>query len=93
MLFTSDSAAGLADGTITLTFRTWSRPQARAGGHYRTCGLRLEVEDIRRADLASIGDADARRAGYPSAEALRTAFKKQGHDGDVWRIECSTFLS
>jgi hypothetical protein len=87
MLFTKDAASGLANGTITLTFRTWSRPQARTGGLYRTCGLVLEVDDIKRVDPVSISDADARRAGYLSAEVLRRKLDKQGHDGSVWRVE------
>ena len=87
MLFTKDAVSGLADGTITLTFRTWSRPQARAGGRYRTCGLLLVVDAIGRVDPVSISDADARRAGYPSAEVLRRKLEKQGHDGVVWRVE------
>ena len=82
MLFTMDVAAGLANGTITLTFRTWSKPQAKAGGRYRTCGLLVEVDAIRRADPVSISDADARRAGYLSAEVLRRKLEKQGHDVD-----------
>jgi hypothetical protein len=87
MLFTKDAAAGLANGTITLTFRTWSRPQARAGGRYRTCGLLLEVNAVGRVDTVSISDADARRAGYLSAEVLRRELDKKGHDGAVWRVE------
>jgi hypothetical protein len=38
--FTKDSASGLADGTITLTFRTWPRPQAKtARTRYRLSAL------------------------------------------------------
>jgi hypothetical protein len=88
MLFTKDAASGLANGTITLTFRTWTRPQARAGGRYRTWGLLLEVDDVRRIDPGSITDADARRAGYDSADELRRRLADQGdHDGAVWRVE------
>ena len=87
MLFTSDALPGLANGTITLTFRTWSRPQARVGGRYRTGGLLLEVSAVNRVSAHSITDEDARRAGSPSAEALRQRLQKQGHDGHVWRIE------
>jgi hypothetical protein len=87
VLFTNDAAPGLADGSITLTFRAWSRPQARAGGRYRTCGLLLEVETVTRVDPASIGDAEARRAGFPSAEVLRNKLEQQDHDGKVWRVE------
>jgi hypothetical protein len=87
MLFTKDSAAGLADGTITLTFRTWSRPQAKVGGRYRTWGLLLEVDDVRSVDPGSITNTEARRAGYPSPEALVRRLEQQGHDGAVWRVE------
>jgi hypothetical protein len=87
MLFTSDAAAGLANGTITLTFRAWSKPQAKAGGRYRTLGLLLEVDAISRVDLRSISDAEARRAGYMSADVLRAKLEKQDHDGGVWRVE------
>lgn len=87
MLFTRDVVSGLADGTITLTFRTWTRSQAKAGGRYRTSGLLLEVDTVVRVDPDSISDADARRAGDPSAEVLRHRLEKQGHDGRVWRVE------
>src|SRR5262245_38391020 len=87
MLFTHDVASRLADGTITVTFRTWSRPQAKVGGHYRTCGLLLEVDSVGRVDPVSINDAEARRAGYPSAEFLRRKLEEQDHDGMVWRVE------
>lgn len=87
MLFTHDVASGLADGTITLTFRTWSKPQAKPGGRYRTCGLLLEVDSVTRADVASINNDDARRAGYTSVEDLRHKLAAQGHAGSVWRVE------
>ena len=88
MLFTQDAASGLAAGTITLTFRTWSRPPARAGGRYRTLGLLLEVDDIRKVEVRSINDADARRAGFSSAHALKSELEKQeGYDDEVWRVE------
>jgi hypothetical protein len=87
MLFTRDAVSGLKDGTITLTFRTWSRPHAKAGGRYRTCGLLLEVDSVNRVPPASINDSDARRAGYASKEALRRVLDEQGHDGSVWRVE------
>ena len=87
MLFTKDAVAGLADGTITLTFRTWTKPQAKAGGQYRTWGLLLEVDDVRRVDPMKITAADARRAGSPTAEELRRRLEEHGHDGWVWRVE------
>jgi hypothetical protein len=87
MLFTKDAVPGLANGTITLTFRAWSKPQARVGGRYRTGGLLLEVDAVSRVDPRSITDADARRAGNPSADDLRNRLETQGPDGSVWRVE------
>src|SRR5688500_13877034 len=78
MLFTSDAVPGLAAGTITLTFRNWTRAQARVGGRYRTGGLLLEVLAVSRVAPDSITDAEARRAGSPSANALRQRFENEG---------------
>src|SRR5262245_52484261 len=87
MLFTHDALSGLADGTITVTFRTWTRPQAKTGGRYRTGGLLLEVDAVTQVDAASISNADARRAGFASADVLREQLGNQGHEGRVWRVE------
>ena len=70
MLFEQRFWGGLADGSITMTFRRWKRRQAVAGHRYRTGGGILEVEAVDVIDAADITDADARRAGYPSAAAL-----------------------
>jgi len=87
MLFTVDAIPGLADGSITLTFRTWTRPQAKVGGRYRTGGLLLEVTSVSQISPSSITDAEARRAGSSSAKALRQRLEAQGHDVQVWRVE------
>src|SRR5262245_32652731 len=87
MLFTKDAWPCLADGTITVTFRTWTRPQAKVGGRYRTGGLLLEVDAVDLVAADSISDADARRAGHRTVEALRDRLGKQGHAGRVWRVQ------
>jgi len=88
MLFTQDAASGIAKGTITLTFRTWSRPHAKAGGLYRTCGLLLEVSDARKVPVLSITNDDAKRAGHSSAQTLRDELALQeGYGDEVWRVE------
>jgi hypothetical protein len=86
VLFTQDSVPGLADGSITLTFRTWTAPRAKAGGRHRFGGLLLEIDAVERVDVDSIGDADARRAGYASADALRAQLAGHRHRGRVWRV-------
>lgn len=65
MLFTADAYEGLVEGTITVTFRHWTRPQVKVGGSYKIPrkDITLVVDDLRQLPAADIGDADARRAG------------------------------
>jgi hypothetical protein len=70
VLFEQRYAAGIADGTITLTFRRWKRPQVVAGRCYRTAAGRLEVEAVDVVEPSGVTDAEARRAGFASAAEL-----------------------
>jgi len=70
VLFEQRYGPGIADGSVTLTFRRWLRPQVVAGRRYRTAAGMLEVEAIEPVTPADITDADAVRAGHPSAAAL-----------------------
>jgi hypothetical protein len=64
--FTRDAHAGVADGSITVTFRSWSRPMVKVGGRYRVGEATVEVTSLETvpasavpADaLARLGDAD-----------------------------------
>src|SRR3954451_4195064 len=60
----------LADGSLTVTFRRWRRPQAVAGRRYRTPAGIIEAERVDIVTPESITDRDARRSGYPSAAAV-----------------------
>ena len=76
MLFSADAWPGLADGSITLTFRTWTRPQAKAGGRYRVGGMLLEATAVDLVAVATITEEEAapcRRgvAGRAAAPARR----------------------
>lgn len=71
MLFSSRSWPGIQDGSITLTFRRWKRPQALAGRAYRTPAGRIRVDACNIIDPSSIDDVEARQAGFGSADALR----------------------
>jgi hypothetical protein len=64
VLFPQPLHAGLRDGSITLTFRNWKRPQAKVGGRYRTGGGDLVVESIDAVRAGAVNDAEARRAGF-----------------------------
>ena len=85
MLFPNRMHAGLRDGSITVTFRHWTRPQAKVGGRYRTGGGDLVVESIEPVQSGAITDDDARRAGAPDAAALRREMR-WGDDVAVLRI-------
>ena len=86
MLFSADAWPRLADGSITLTFRTWTRPQAKEGGRYRVGGMLLEAVDVREVLAGEITDDEARRAGAADAAAV---LARMGVDADrtVWRVE------
>ena len=75
MLFERRLREGLHDGTITIAFRRWRRPQVVAGGHYRTGLGIVAVESI---DLVAEGDIttdDAAAAGYVSPQRLRAELR------------------
>lgn len=86
MLFQKRFWDGIRDGTITLTFRRWKRPQVVAGRVYRTAAGRLEVLSVDVVDPATIADDDAVRAGHASGDALRDDLP--GEEGNpTYRIE------
>ena len=86
MQFLKSQVDAIADGTITLTFRNWTRAQAKAGGRYRTWGHLLEAANVRAVPARKITNVDARRAGEASGEALRARLGVSGDD-PVYRIE------
>ena len=71
MLFRKRFWAGLADGSVTLAFRRWSRPQVVAGRPYRSPAGMLHVDAVEAVEFDTIGDEDATRAGYRDAAELR----------------------
>ncbi|QYK42941.1 MAG: winged helix-turn-helix transcriptional regulator [Paracoccaceae bacterium] len=93
MLFTSDILDQIATGRVTLAFRRWQRPSVRAGGTLRTPAGVLRIDSLTEIDASAISDAEARRAGFGSREALlsglrggkgralyRIGFHVEGHD-------------
>lgn len=93
MLFTADALEGLADGSITVTFRRWSRPQVKVGGRYAIGGgaVVIEVDDVTTLPAAAITDTDARLAGEDDRVGVwrrltRSKRTTEAPEGDVWRI-------
>jgi hypothetical protein len=85
VLFERRHWAGLANGTITCTFRRWRRPQARPGGRYRTPAGVLLVEAVDLIEAAAISDEEARLAGFPGRAELLRQLDRRG-DGPVYRV-------
>ena len=86
MLFRQRFLDGIRDGTITLAFRRWRRPSVRSGGTLLTAAGQLSITSVDEVALTRISEADARRAGYTSREALLVELQARDQ-GKVYRIE------
>ena len=84
MLFSMEAWPGIADGSITVTFRSWTRANAKVGGRYRIGGMLIEATDVRQVPVSDITRKDARRAGAASLEAL---LARLGSVDRVWRVD------
>jgi hypothetical protein len=86
VLFRRRSLDGIRAGEITLAFRRWDRPRARAGGRQRTAVGELAIDSVAAVDRAEITPDDAARAGHASVDELLAALDARG-DAPIWRIE------
>ena len=86
MLFEQRLWSGLADGSVTVTFRRWRRPRAAPGGRHRTPAGVLAVDAVAEVDPAAITEDDARAAGFASLAELLRRLDRHG-DGPVWRVD------
>ena len=77
---------GIANGTVTLAFRKWTRPTVRGGGSLLTPIGRLEIRSVSPIDPGSISGADAERAGYSSRDQLLRELSRRS-EGTCYRIE------
>jgi hypothetical protein len=86
VLFRRPSLDGIRAGEITLAFRRWDRPRARAGGRQRTVVGELAIDSVDPVERADITPADAARAGHASLDQLFGELDARG-DAQIWRIE------
>jgi hypothetical protein len=80
----------VADGTITVSYRLWSRPKVKAGGIYRSGSVTIEVDEIELLPFSSITDDDLVRTGEPDLGTLRARAAHAGPIDDdtlVYRVE------
>lgn len=90
MQFSPELRERVADGSITVTYRLWSRPKVKVGGVYRSGSLLVEVDEIEELPFSAITDDDLPAAGEPDLEALRRRAAHAGpiHDDTLlYRIE------
>ena len=85
MLFSADAWEGIADGSVTVTFRTWDRRRVLPGRTYRTPAGVIRVDAVRRVPASDITDADAAAAGMDRDVLVRRL--GVAPDGEVWRID------
>ena len=88
--FARQTHAAIAAGRVDLTFRLWSRPQAKVGGRYRVGAVTIEVDEIELVPFGTVTDAEAERSGHDDREALRAITAHAGPVDDdtlVYRIE------
>jgi hypothetical protein len=88
--FSADLRNRVADGTITVSYRLWSRPKVKAGGVYRSGSMLIEVDEIELLPFSSITAEDLARTGEPDLETLRGRAAHAGpiHDDTLlYRVE------
>ena len=80
MQFSADIRGRVADGTITVSYRLWSRPQVKVGGVYRSGSVTIEIDEIELLPFSSIPAEDLARTGEPDLETLR---RRAAHAGPI----------
>ncbi len=86
MIFRQQFLDGIRSGRITIAFRRWRRPSVKAGGKLLTAAGLLHIRDVIPITIGSVLEADARRAGYESRQALVEELNERT-DGELYRIE------
>lgn len=88
--FSHDLRDRVADGTITVSYRLWTRPKVKVSGVYRSGSVKIEIDDIELLPFSSITNDDLARTGEPDREALRRRAAHAGPIGDdtlLYRVE------
>jgi hypothetical protein len=88
--FSAELREAVLDGSITLTYRLWSRPQVKVGGRYRVGPGAVVVEEMELVPFGSVTATDVRRCGERDRESLRSRTAHAGPVDDdtlVYRIE------
>lgn len=71
MLLPMKVAQGVRDGSVTLAFRRWKKPDVEPGRRFTTSAGMVRVESVEVVDSDAITDEEAQQAGWPDAARLR----------------------
>ena len=86
MTFTKRLHAGIRAGKITCSVRIWQRPHVKVGGRYKFGAGEIEVDALRRIELADVTPALARKSGFDGVvDLLKIA--KHGPGEKVYLVE------
>jgi hypothetical protein len=88
--FSAELRDRVADGSITVSYRLWSRPQVKVGGRYRSGAVTIEVDEIEMLPFSAITADDLAPTGEPDREALRARAAHAGpilDDTLLYRVE------
>lgn len=85
MLFKQKHLEGIKDGSITLAFRKWRKPSAKAGSVIQTAVGQVEIINLELVTLQRITAKEARMAGFDNIDALMMMLN-QYSEGDVYRM-------
>ena len=88
MLISPATAAGIADGSVTLAFRRWDRPRMRPGSTQRTSAGVVLVETVDEIDPEALTEDDARPAGVATLAELRRLIDRR-NGAHVYRMQVS----
>ena len=86
MLFPLRVLDAIRDGRVDLAFRRWERARVRPGSCLRTAVGVLAVDKVEVVARSSLGEAEARRAGFDSTEDLLAMLDERDR-GEIHRIE------
>jgi hypothetical protein len=78
--FSADLRDRVADGSITVSYRLWSRPKVKVGGIYRSGSVTIEIDDIDLLPFSTITDDDLAKTGETDLESLR---RRAAHAGPI----------
>lgn len=88
MMFKARFHDGIKDGSITLTYRSWKRTQAKVGNAYKIHAIgMIQVDAMDMVKTSAITEADAVKSGFDSVNELLRYVPSNKHVTDLCRVE------